>query len=106
MSVYVCMCVCVFVCLCVCVFVCSRFFYYFFHRLVPRGMTNLTRWHPELCSFRERAAAVVAALHPVRCTRRRQIQIGFGPSAAIVCMVVTLLLFFLLRSRRLKPKVN
>ena len=84
--------------MCVCVF--------FGHRLVPRGVMKLTLQHPELCSFRERAAAVVAALHPVRCTRRRQIQIGFGPSAAIVCMVVILLLFFLLRSRRLKPKVN
>lgn len=57
-------------------------------------------------SFYQYARQTVEALHPLRCTRRRRLQLGFIPASALACAILGLLLLALFRPRRNKPKIN
>lgn len=56
--------------------------------------------------FFEQVNATIAVLHPIHCTREREMHLVFDMSTIPAFLVVSGVLYFVLRPRRPKPKIN
>nr|GME04640.1 uncharacterized protein LOC109170184 isoform X3 [Ipomoea batatas] len=56
--------------------------------------------------FAEYANATLASLHPIHCTRNRKVDVEFDMTTIPAFLVVLFILWFVLRPRRPKPKIN
>ncbi|RWW25464.1 hypothetical protein GW17_00010185 [Ensete ventricosum] len=61
-----------------------------------------------LVSFRftDFVNSTIAALHPVHCTRERKVDIELDLTTIPAFLIVIAILWFVLRPRRPKPKIN
>ncbi|XP_078443287.1 uncharacterized protein LOC144712828 [Wolffia australiana] len=57
-------------------------------------------------SFKESVQTAVAQLHPIHCTRERKVQVEFDMTTIPAFFVVAAILWFVLRPRRPKAKIN
>ncbi|KAL8470183.1 hypothetical protein ACS0TY_032885 [Phlomoides rotata] len=57
-------------------------------------------------SFADYVNATVAGLHPIHCTRQRKIEVEFDMTTIPAFLVVLFVLWFVLKPRRPKPKIN
>nr|GLL47875.1 uncharacterized protein LOC109170184 isoform X1 [Ipomoea trifida] len=56
--------------------------------------------------FAEYVNATLASLHPIHCTRNRKVDVEFDMTTIPAFLVVLFILWFVLRPRRPKPKIN
>ncbi|XP_019174714.1 PREDICTED: uncharacterized protein LOC109170184 isoform X2 [Ipomoea nil] len=56
--------------------------------------------------FAEYVNATLASLHPIHCTRNRKVDVEFDMTTIPAFLVVVSILWFVLRPRRQKPKIN
>ncbi|XP_050372291.1 uncharacterized protein LOC126790182 [Argentina anserina] len=56
--------------------------------------------------FADQVNATIANLHPIHCTKDRRVDVEYSLSTAPAFLVVLGILYFVLRPRRPKPKVN
>ncbi|KAH6821421.1 transmembrane protein [Perilla frutescens var. hirtella] len=56
--------------------------------------------------FADYVNATVASLHPIHCTRQRKVEVEFDMTTIPAFFVVGLVLWFVLKPRRPKPKIN
>lgn len=64
---------------------------------------------PFLCVSRRFADSVnltLSSLRPIHCTRRRKVEVEFDMTTIPAFLVVVLVLWFVLKPRRPKPKIN
>lgn len=59
-----------------------------------------------LCRFVNYVDTTLASLHPVHCTRRREVKVEFDMTTIPAFLVVFFVLWFVLKPRRAKPKIN
>lgn len=60
-----------------------------------------------MCSFYTEANETVAALHPIRCLKEREMDLGLDWTKGMAgIIVVAVVIWMLLRRRRVKPKIN
>ena len=58
-------------------------------------------------SFYMEANETVAALHPIRCLKERQMDLGLDWTKGVAgIIVIAVVIWMLLRRRRVKPKIN
>lgn len=58
-------------------------------------------------SFYMEANDTVAALHPIRCLKERQMDLGLDWTKGVAgIIVIAVVIWMLLRRRRVKPKIN
>jgi len=70
------------------------------------SMRSLSMLEEASQRFLETTNATLAAMHPIHCTRQRQVEVQFDISTLLGFIVVAAILLFLLRPRRPKPKIN
>ncbi|KAL0337182.1 UNVERIFIED_CONTAM: hypothetical protein Scaly_1993300 [Sesamum calycinum] len=56
--------------------------------------------------FADYVNATIVSLHPVHCTRQRKVEVEFDATTVPAFLVVILILWFVLKPRRPKPKIN
>lgn len=56
--------------------------------------------------FADYVNVTVASLHPIHCTRQRKVEVEFDMTTIPAFVVVGLVLWFVLKPRRPKPKIN
>ncbi|KAK4382849.1 hypothetical protein Sango_2833600 [Sesamum angolense] len=56
--------------------------------------------------FADYVNATIVSLHPVHCTRQRKVEVEFDATTFPAFLVVILILWFVLKPRRPKPKIN
>jgi hypothetical protein len=56
--------------------------------------------------FANAVNSTISSLHPVQCTRERKVDVQLDLTTIPAFLAVFLLLWFLLRPRRPKPKIN
>ncbi|GFP82154.1 hypothetical protein PHJA_000358700 [Phtheirospermum japonicum] len=56
--------------------------------------------------FADYVNATVVSLHPIHCTRQRKVEVEFDMTTIPAFLVVILVLWFVLKPRRPKPKIN
>lgn len=56
--------------------------------------------------FMDSVNRTIAALHPIHCTRERKVQVELDMTTIPAFLVVFAILWFVLRPRRPKPKIN
>ncbi|KAL0333638.1 UNVERIFIED_CONTAM: hypothetical protein Sangu_1520000 [Sesamum angustifolium] len=56
--------------------------------------------------FADYVNATIESLHPVHCTRQRKVEVEFDATTVPAFLVVILILWFVLKPRRPKPKIN
>ncbi|KAL8036081.1 hypothetical protein ABFX02_12G136700 [Erythranthe guttata] len=56
--------------------------------------------------FADYVNVTVASLHPIHCTRQRKVEVEFDMTTVPAFLVVIFILWFVLKPRRSKPKIN
>lgn len=58
------------------------------------------------CSFAEKVNSTIALLHPIHCTRDRNVEVVFDMTTIPAFLVVFFILWLVLKPKRAKPKIN
>lgn len=69
------------------------------HRVIPDCQVFF-------CRFAEYVNATVSSLHPIHCTRQRRVEVEFDMTTIPAFAVVIIVLWFVLKPKRPKPKIN
>lgn len=79
------------------------FFHVIKHQLmVSHAYENLS----SICRFVDQVNATIALLHPIHCMKDRNVDVVFDMTTIPAFVFVGGVLYFLLRPRRPKPKIN
>lgn len=63
-------------------------------------------WISVTCRFADQVNATLTILHPIHCTRERKVHVVFDLTTIPAFLIVSGILYIVLKPRRPKPKIN